>query len=97
MELVLFFIAEVVPGGFFLWAAAKITKVDLHFRETVIAVTGAALASLIPAIGWLASIIALFYLLKYFSQADVWPDLILMVIVSRVLTIVTLMAFGAFP
>ena len=95
MEEIVLFILDVVFGGLFLLAAAKLTGVDLVLRETILCVTAAALVSLIPAVGWLASIIVLFYLLKHFSQANVWPDLIFMVVISRLLTVVAVMALAS--
>ena len=82
MSILSFFI-EVVIGGIFLWLAARVTKVDLEFKEILICVLAASIVSFIPTIGWIASIIVLFILLKRFSSADIWPDILLMVLVSR--------------
>lgn len=87
---------DVVIGGVILWLAAKITSVNLTFVETLVAAGGAAVASLVPAAGWILSIIVLFFLLKKFSRASIWPDIILMVIVSRLVSFVSLMALGGF-
>ncbi|MCC4269894.1 hypothetical protein LL254_04180 [Marinobacter nauticus] len=87
-------VLDALVGGVVLWLAAKITLVDLALSETVIAAGGAAAVALMPTIGWLLSLVVLFVLLKKFSRANIWPDIILMVIVSRLVSFVALMALG---
>src|SRR5690606_27699711 len=85
-------VLDALIGGVVLWLAAKITSVDLALSETVIAAGGAAAAALVPTAGWVLSIIVLFVLLKKFSRATIWPDRILMVRVSRLGSVVALVA-----
>ena len=92
-ELVLV-VLDALIGGVILWLAAKITSVDLGLGETVIAAGGAAVVSLVPTAGWILSIVVLFVLLKKFSRASIWPDIILMVIVGRLVSFLGLMAVG---
>ncbi|MBS8233274.1 hypothetical protein DYI41_20360 [Marinobacter salarius] len=92
-ELVLV-VLDALIGGVILWLAAKITSVDLGLGETVIAAGGAAAVSLVPTAGWILSIVVLFVLLKKFSRANIWPDIILMVIVGRLVSFLGLMAVG---
>ena len=92
-ELVLV-VLDALIGGVVLWLAAKITSVDLVLREAVIAAGGAAIVALVPTEGWALSIVVLFVLLKKFSRANIWPDLILMVIVSRLVSFLAFMALG---
>ncbi|MCD1632135.1 hypothetical protein HLV39_15300 [Marinobacter adhaerens] len=87
-------VLDALVGGVVLWLAAKITLVNLALSETVIAAGGAAAVALVPTIGWLLSLVVLFVLLKKFSRANIWPDIILMVIVSRLVSFVALMALG---
>ena len=87
-------VLDALVGGVVLWLAAKITLVDLALSETVIAAGGAAAVALVPTIGWLLSLVVLFVLLKKFSRANIWLDIILMVIVSRLVSFVALMALG---
>ena len=87
-------VLDALVGGVVLWLAAKITLVNLALSETVIAAGGAAAVALMPTIGWLLSLVVLFVLLKKFSRANIWPDIILMVIVSRLVSFVALMALG---
>ena len=92
-ELVLV-VLDALIGGVILWLAAKITSVDLGLGETIIAAGGAALVSLVPTAGWILSIVVLFVLLKKFSRASIWPDIILMVIVGRLVSFLGLIAVG---
>ena len=94
MEAIFYMILDAILGGLILWVASKITSVDLILKETIIAAGAAALVSLIPGLGWFLSIIILFYLLKKFSQADIWPDLLLMVIVSRGVAFLVILTLG---
>ncbi|MBB5320186.1 hypothetical protein [Marinobacter oulmenensis] len=94
MDELIVIVLDAVVGGVILWLAAKITSVDLALSETFVAAAGAAAVSLVPTVGWVLSILVLFVLLKKFSRASIWPDIILMVIVSRLVSFVALMALG---
>lgn len=87
---------DAAAGAVALWLAGRLTDVQLALKETTVAAGVAALLSLIPQVGWLLSIVALFYLLRRFSRADIWPDLILLVLVSRLLALVAVLALGGF-
>lgn len=52
MEIVFFFILDVVITGVFLWAAGKVTTVQVGYKEGVICVGASSLLALIPGIGW---------------------------------------------
>ncbi|SEQ69843.1 hypothetical protein SAMN03080615_02445 [Amphritea atlantica] len=85
MDMILLVALDAVITGAILWMAGKVTAVHLNFSHTVIAAGAASLVSLIPSFGWPLSIIILFYLLKQFSDADIWPDIILLVLVSQLI------------
>ncbi|MCK0152228.1 hypothetical protein MWU49_00790 [Alcanivorax sp. S6407] len=87
MALLLGLIIDILVGGAVLYAAATVVRVDLTFKETVIAAVVAAGLAMIPVVGWLLSLIALFYVLYHFSLAA-FPNLVLMVLVSRMFVIV---------
>lgn len=93
VSLLLGLVIGIVVGGAVLYWAAQVVRVDLEFKEAVIAAGVAAGVSLIPFIGWLLSLIALFYVLHHFSLAA-FPNLVLLVIVSRLF--VVLIEFGLF-
>jgi len=94
MEMILLVVLDAVITGAILWIASKVTAVHLDFSHTVIAAGVASLVSLIPSFGWLLSIIVLFYLLKQFSEADIWPDIILLVLVSQLILFAVGSALG---
>lgn len=94
MEVLILVLLDALIGGAVLWLAAKITSVNLAFSEAAIAVGIAAVALLVPSVGWVLSIVVLFLLLKKFTRASIWPDIILMVIVSRLVSFVAYLALG---
>ncbi len=87
-ELALFLVLDIAITALVLWLAAKVTGVDLTPGEGALAATAAAAASLVPTVGVVLSIVVLFYLLRRFTRADIFPDLVLMVLVSRAFTII---------
>jgi len=87
VELVWFIIGVVITGGG-LFIAASFTGVQLHFKEALIASVVASMVSLIPTVGFLLSVIALFYLLKRLTGAPLYPDILLMVIVSKLFILI---------
>jgi len=93
---IVMFVLDLVFGGVALLLAAKATRVQLAFREALYAVAAAAVVALIPFVGWLLSLVVLFYLLRYFTNAPIWPDVLLMVIVSRLLAFLVLLAVSSF-
>lgn len=96
MEFLIYFLLDAVISGGILWIASRLTAVDLLFKTAVIVAGASALIGLIPAIGWLLSIILFFYLLSHFTGAPFWPDLILMVLVSKLVSLVIVIGvFGA--
>ena len=94
MEIVLFFILDVVVSGFFLWIAGKVTTVQIGFKEGLICIGASSILALIPSVGWILSLIAFFYLLKDFTGANVWPDLILLVLVTKLFSFIAFVALG---
>lgn len=81
-------VADIIIGAAALWLAAKITHVNLHLSATLIAAVLAALVALIPTLGPFLAVVALILVLKYYSNAALWPDLILVCVVSRVIAAV---------
>lgn len=94
MEVFVLVLLDALVGGAVLWLAAKITLVNLAFSEAAIAAGVAAVALLVPSVGWILSVIVLFLILKKFTRASIWPDILLMVIVSRLVSFVAFLAFG---
>ena len=92
------FVLDAVIGAAFLWIGMKVVARFVgmmpgaeycSYSELLIAVAAASVASLLPGIGWLASIIVLFVLLRKFTSAGV-GEIIGMVLISRVAAIILL-------
>lgn len=94
MELIIFVLLDAIITGFMVWLAGKVTAVDIRFKEATLCVGISSLFGFIPAFGWPLSIIAYFYLLKKFTAADIWPDLILLVLVSKLFSMVAIITLG---
>ncbi|WP_428634509.1 hypothetical protein [Sedimenticola sp.] len=94
MELILFVLLDALVSGLILWVASKIAHEDLRYTEAVMVAVGASVVAVIPSIGWLLSIIVFFMLLKHFTQADIWPSLILLVLVAKLVSAVVVLALG---
>ncbi|MBN3562200.1 hypothetical protein [Aliamphritea spongicola] len=93
MDLLLSLLLDALFSGVALWLASKVLSVQLRFTEIVIAVFAASLVALLPVpiLGWVLSLVVLFYLLKHFSDADVWPDLILLVLIGRLISFLAIL------
>ena len=92
MDIVLLVVINALAVGFPLFLAGKLTTIEIDFKEAVICVVASSLVGLVPSIGWLLSIIVYFYLLKQFTAADIWPDLILLVVVSKLIGLMMVIA-----
>jgi hypothetical protein len=82
ITLLLGFVINTVLYGVFLWLAAMVTKVNTTLPAMLAASAIAAAVGLIPVVGWIASLVVLFVLIKKWSDAEVWPDAVLMVVVA---------------
>jgi len=92
----LFMVLSLLLSSTALWVAAKIVQTEFSFQQAVIASVATTAISIIPSIGWILSFVVLFYIIKQFSDADIWPDILLMVLISRVITLaITFGLFGA--
>lgn len=96
MEILVFIALDIVFSGASLWVASKLVSVELNFVQVLIAVAAASVVAMlpIPVFGWLLSVVLLFFLLKRFSDANVWPDLILLVVVGRLVSFLALISLG---
>jgi len=92
----LFMVLGLLLNSTALWIAVKIVKAEFTFQQAVIASAATTAVSLIPGVGWILSFAVLFFIIKQFSDVNIWPDAILMVLISRIITLViTLGLFGA--
>ena len=88
MELLFILIIDSIVTFAAMYFACKITDVTIENKRLLVAVIGSAVISLIPGLGWVLSIFFLFWALNQYSNAKIWPDLVFMVVVSRLLTLI---------
>lgn len=96
MDYIYYFFLDALISGGILWLASKVTSVGLFFKTAILISGVSALVALIPSIGWLLSVAMFYYLLNKYSSAPLWPDLILMVIVSKLFSMVLLMGLFSY-
>ncbi|HCW90651.1 MAG TPA: hypothetical protein DHU56_11485 [Marinobacter sp.] len=89
MDEIVWVLLEALISGILLWIAAKLTSVQLTLPAAAVTAGVAAAVSTAPVAGWFLSLVVMLTFVKKFSCADIWPDIILMVVVSY------LVAFGA--
>ena len=65
-----------------LWAGMKLTKQVGEFKTLLKIAAIATVLSFIPYVGWLAGGIAMWYLVCKWLEIDLWPDAVLLVLVS---------------
>jgi len=94
MEVVVYILLDAIITGFIVFLAGKVTDVNIELKEAIICVGVSSVLRVVPAVGWLLSIVSFFYLLKKYTAADIWPDLILMVLVSKLISIIVLISLG---
>ena len=82
MEIFIGMVLEIIFGGFALWVAAKVTGVDATFPGMLGVAAASSVAGLVPVVGSLLSLVVMFLLIRKFTEADIWPDAVLMVVVS---------------
>ena len=93
MEHILIFLIDSLVGAGVMFLACKVTGVVIEFKWLAVSVAAAAFVSLVPFFGWILSFIVLFWLLNQYSNAKIWPDLVLMVVVSRLISVLLVMPF----
>ena len=94
METLLIFAINALLTGGALWVAGRITVTPIAGNAAVLTALGAALAGLVPGFGWALSFVVLCILLKQFTRAEVWPDLVLLVVVSWGVTVLGSLLLG---
>jgi len=87
LELVVAFVVGTLLSAVCLWGGMKITNVDGSFGAALAIAAISAGLGLIPLIGWLVGIVVMFILISALTDAEFWPDAILMVFVAKLLSI----------
>ena len=81
-------------SAFCLWAGMKLTKLNGTFLAMLIITVISNLLGLIPIVGWIIGIVAMFVLICKWTDAEFWPDAVLMVVVAQVVAIVCASSLG---
>jgi len=85
---------KILFSAFCLWAGMKITKVQGNFLAMLIIATIGTLLTLTPVAGWIIGTIAMFFLICKWTDAALFPDAILMVVVARGVGFLIALALG---
>ena len=86
IALVILVVIRLLLSATILWLAMKLTGVDGRFAA-LIAIAGiAAICGLVPLVGWLVGLVVMLVLITKWTTAELWPDAILMVLVSWVIS-----------
>ena len=87
--LVAFAIQMLIMAGL-LWCAMKLTKVNGTFQAILLAVVISSVVGLIPYLGWLLGFVTLLFLISQWTDAEMFPSALLMVVVSWVVAMVVM-------
>ena len=88
------YVLNVATSTVAMWLAAWLTALHATLFQIGMAMPGAALVGLLPGFrGWLLSIAARFWLLRHFTEASMYPDILLMVVVSRMIWALIIFGF----
>lgn len=91
METIIALVLGTVFGACSLWIAAKITNVQTTFLNMLGVALASSVVGLIPLIGSILGLIVMFLLIRKLTDADIWPDAVLMVIVSWVVSFLAML------
>lgn len=91
---VLSFVISSLFVGSALWLALKVTKVDGTFLAMLIIAAVTMLIAFIPGIGWILSLVALYFMLHKWTTAEFWPDAVILVAVAGVMKFVIAFAIA---
>jgi hypothetical protein len=87
METLVALVVEILFGAFSLWVAAKVTRVETTFLNMLAVAAASSVAGLVPLVGWLLGLVVMFLLIRKLTNADIWPDAVLMVVVSWIISL----------
>lgn len=79
------FIIDMLVFTVCLWLAMDITGVKGSFRAMMVTVVVSSLLGLIPFAGMILSSISMFVLICKLTDAELWPDAVLMVVAAQFL------------
>lgn len=92
---ILMFVLSALFVGISLWLGARFVKVECTFPGMLLIAAATSLLSLIPVVGWIISLIALYFMLHKWTTAEFWPDSVILVVVAGVIRFVVGLALYA--
>lgn len=94
MSYPLILLIDILATSLSLWIAGVAIPVPLSLTEIASASVLSAVISVIPVAGPALSWVLLFILLRVYSGADFWPDLLVLVTVGRLVAIILYLVLG---
>lgn len=91
MEIIAYVLGFVITSlfvGTALWLALKVTKVEGTFWGMLIIAAVTTLIGFIPSIGWILSLVALYFMLHRWTTAEYWPAAPILVATAAVMEFV---------
>lgn len=88
MDLAISFAVGALIMAACLWAGMRLTGVGGTFAAMLAVAAIASALQLIPYVGWLIALVVMLSLISRWTDAPVWPDAVLMVLVANLLAIV---------
>ena len=79
------YLIDIVVTIISLIVAGKLVETEIDLSAAAICALIAALLGWLPEYGAIVSTICLFFLIRFYTRAPIWPDVILVVGVARVL------------
>lgn len=87
LEAIVVFPVATLLSAVCLWGGMKLTSVEGSFGAMLAIAAVSSGLGLIPMVGWFLGIIAMFALICTLTDANFWPDAILMVLVAKFLSL----------
>jgi hypothetical protein len=79
---IILFVFSALFVGTSLWLSAKFVKVECTFPGMLLIAAATSLLSLIPGVGWIIALVALYFMLHKWTTAEFWPDSVILVVAA---------------
>jgi hypothetical protein len=76
------FVVGTVFSACCLWAGMRLCKINGMFSAMLIVAAVSSLTGLVPMVGWLISLIVMLVLICKWTDANLWPHAVMMVLVA---------------
>ena len=94
MALTITFLVLSLFSMFCLYTGMRLTKVEGSLKDVGIIAVVSTLVGFIPVVGWVISIAVLLGLICKRTDAKLWPDAVLMVIVTEIVSVFSVFFLG---